>query len=75
MNLFKEIKCKHKLEKIRINAFLLGVCRKCGYMDFPNGEFLKPDERLKGFSTDELKKEIDIRVSYEPNTTNGHRGG
>lgn len=26
---------------------------------------VKPDERLKGFSTDELKREIDIRSDFE----------
>ncbi|AJQ60507.1 TPA: hypothetical protein ROY13_004424 [Bacillus cereus] len=56
--------CKHEFIEFRIHSKIMDICSKCGHITM-GFRTVKPDERLKGFSTDELKREIDIRSDFE----------
>ncbi|MDO6631779.1 hypothetical protein [Bacillus thuringiensis] len=57
--------CKHEFIEFRIHSKIMDICSTCGHIATGSFRTIKPDGRLKGFSTDELKREIDIRADYE----------
>ncbi|AFQ16479.1 hypothetical protein P9133_32755 [Bacillus thuringiensis] len=57
--------CKHEFIEFRVHSKITDICPKCGHIAMGSLRTIKPNEKLKGFSTDELKREIDIRADYE----------